>query len=313
MASISIEELKSIKGVGVGVIDRVYKHLREKEGPKHNDKLPKIDQIEDVIAGKSDGVIICGDNTGILRTIDDNMIDLTVTSPPYDDLRSYEGYELDIESLIRELFRVTKEGGTVVWVVGDATIDGSETGSSFRQALKFKDIGFHLNDTMIYQKNTSSFPSRRKDKRYTQIFEYMFVFTKGKPKNVKLLSDKKNRRAGEKNWGSNTSRGKDGELVEFSDIKTVPEYSPRNNIWEYVVGGGFVSEDKEAHVHPAVFPERLAEDHIKSWSKEGDIVLDPMVGSGTTAKMAKINNRRYIGIDISSKYCELARNRTNKY
>lgn len=313
MASIKIEELKGIKGVGVGIIDKIYEHLRNKEVEENGIILPKIDEIEDVIAGKSEGAIVCGSNTDVLRTIDDGKIDLTVTSPPYDDLRSYEGYELNVEKLIKELFRVTKEGGTVVWIVGDATIDGSETGSSFRQALKFKDVGFHLNDTMIYQKNTSSFPSKRKDKRYTQIFEYMFVFTKGKPKDFNLIADKKNKRAGEINWGSNTARGKDGKLVEQSDIKTVPEYSPRNNVWEYIVGGGFGSTDEEAYEHPAIFPEKLAEDHIKSWSKEGDIVLDPMVGSGTTAKMAKLNNRRYIGIDISKKYCELSKERLEKY
>src|SRR5699024_4799543 len=140
-----------------------------------------------------------------------------------------------------QLYRVTKEGGMVVWVVGDATINGSETGTSFRQASTFMDEGFRLHDTMIYEKNTSSFPARRDGVRYTQIFEYMFVFSKGKPKTVNLICDKPNKWAGHKNWGRNTKRGKDGVLKEVEDIKKVPDYSPRENIWEYVVGGGFAT------------------------------------------------------------------------
>lgn len=152
------------------------------------------------------------------------------------------------------------------------------------------------------KKNTSSFPARRDGKRYTQIFEYMFVFSKGKIKTGNLICDKPNRWAGSKNWGRNTARGKDGELKDLGDIKTVPQFSPRNNIWHYVVGGGFASKDRIAHNHPAIFPEKLAEDHIISWSNEGDTVLDIFGGSGTTAKMAALNNRKFIHIDISETY-----------
>lgn len=257
--------------------------------------------------------IVCGDNVEVLKGFPDSCIDLTVTSPPYDNLRTYNGFEWDFEGLARELYRVTKKGGVVVWVVGDATINGSETGTSFRQALTFIDVGFRLHDTMIYEKNTSSFPARRDGVRYTQIFEYMFVLSKGRPKTVDLICDKPNKWAGHKNWGRNTKRCKDGHLVEIEDIKKVPKFSPRNNIWRYVVGGGFASTDKEAHQHPAIFPEKLAEDHIKSWSKPGDIVLDPFCGSGTTAKMALLNKRKFIGIDISEEYVDLARNRISKY
>jgi|SRR5210317_458592 DNA modification methylase len=260
--------------------------------------------------------IIHSDSCDALKKIPNNFVHLTVTSPPYDDLRDYKGYNFNDSSLstiIKELYRVTADGGIVVWVIGDATVKGGETGSSFRQALLFMDTGFKLHDTMIYEKNTSPFPARRNGNRYTQIFEYMFVFCKGKIKTSHLICDKPNKWAGHTNWGKNTNRGKDGELKETTDIKPVPDYSPRNNIWKYNVGKGFNSSDKESHQHPAIFPEQLAEDHILSWSNDGDIVLDPFCGSGTTCKMAKKNNRHYIGIDISKEYCDLATSIIAKY
>jgi len=260
--------------------------------------------------------IINEDSEKVLKEIPSNSIDLTVTSPPYDDIRDYKGYNFSdtvLCNIIAELFRITKSGGVVVWVVGDATVNGSESGTSFRQALKFMEIGFKLHDTMIYEKNTSSFPAKRNGNRYTQIFEYMFVFCKDKIKNVNLICDKPNKWAGHTNWGKNTTRLKNGELQETTDIKPVPDFSPRNNIWKYNVGKGFNSKDKESHEHPAIFPEQLAEDHIMSWSNEGDIILDPFSGSGTTSKMAKKNNRKYIGIDISEEYCKLAEKILAKY
>ena len=260
--------------------------------------------------------IIHGDSVKILRELEPNCIDLTITSPPYDDIRDYNGYNFNFEvlqNIIKELYRITKSGGVVVWVVGDATINGSETGSSFRQALKFMEAGFKLHDTMIYEKNTSSFPARHTGNRYTQIFEYMFVFCKDKIKTAHLICDKPNKWAGHTNWGKNTNRLKNGELQETSDIKPVPDFSPRNNIWKYNVGKGFNSKDKESHEHPAIFPEQLAEDHILSWSNEDDIVLDPFSGSGTTCKMAKKNKRKFIGVDISEEYCKLAEKIIAKY
>lgn len=256
---------------------------------------------------------ITGDSHKILRGFKQQCIDLVVTSPPYDELREYNGYNLNMKGIIDELHRVIKIGGVVVWVVGDMTKNGSETGSSFKQVLEFMNRGFLLHDTMIYEKNTSSFPARRNGNRYTQIFEYMFVFSKGKPKTANLICDKPNKWAGHTNWGKNTQRGTEGILKEASKIKEVPEFSPRNNIWKYNVGGGFATKDKIAHKHPAIFPEKLAEDHILTWSNEGDIVLDVFSGSGTTAKMAKLNNRNFIGIDISEEYNEIARKRLEQY
>ncbi len=223
----------------------------------------------------------------------DNFVDLTVTSPPYDNLRTYNGYSFDFEAVAKELYRVTKQGGVVVWVVGDATIKGSETGTSFRQALFFKECGFNLHDTMIYEKNSSTYPASAKSKRYSQIFEYMFIFSKGKIKTANLIRDKKNKWASHKDFS--------GKLKN-----PVPDFSPRNNIWKYTTSFNGVKG------HPAVFPESLANDHIISWSNEGDIVYDPFMGSGTTAKMAIINQRNWIGSEISKEYCEIANERIQK-
>lgn len=246
-----------------------------------------------------------------IRLLDDNSVDLVVTSPPYDNIRKYNGFSFNLEEIIKELYRVMKPGGVIVWVVGDQVKNGSETGTSFRQALAFMDGGFNLHDTMIYEKNTSSFPARRNGNRYTQIFEYMFVFSKGKPKTANLICDKPNKWAGHTNWGKNTQRDENNNLKETNKIKPVPDFSPRNNIWRYVVGNGFNTKDKIAHKHPAIFPEQLAEDHILSWSNEDDIVMDIFAGSGTTLKMSKLNNRNFIGFEISQEYCNIIKERLN--
>jgi site-specific DNA-methyltransferase (adenine-specific) len=221
----------------------------------------------------------------------DGFIDLTVTSPPYDGLRTYNGYSFDFEPIAKELYRVTADNGLLVWVVGDAVITGSESGTSFRQALFFKEVGFKLHDTMIYEKNSPAYPAGKNSNRYTQIFEYMFVFAKGKVPNH-LICDKANKWAGFKDFS--------GKLKN-----PVPEFSPRNNIWKYTTSFNGVK-------HPAPFPEALAQDHILSWSDKGATVYDPFMGSGTTAKMAVLCNRNFVGSEVSSEYCELANERLNK-
>jgi DNA modification methylase len=218
----------------------------------------------------------------------DEHIDLTLTSPPYDNLREYNGYSFDFETIAKELYRVTKPNGILVWVVGDATIEGSESGTSFRQALHFKDLGFKLHDTMIYEKNSPAYPARRDGNRYTQIFEYMFVFAKGKVPS-QLICDKPNKWAGHKDFS--------GKLKN-----PVPDFSPRNNIWKYTTSFN-------GWKHPAPFPEALAHDHIISWSKEGDLVYDPFMGSGTTAYVARSLNRQWVGSEISKEYCEMIEER----
>lgn len=224
-----------------------------------------------------------------MSRMNNDFVDMVLTSPPYDNLRSYEGYEFDFEAIAKELYRVTKN--ILVWVVGDATVNGSETGSSFRQALFFKELGFKLHDTMIYEKNSPAYPASRNGNRYTQIFEFMFVFAKNEvPK--QLIVDKPNKWAGHKDFS--------GKLKN-----PVPDFSPRNNIWKYTTSFNGVK-------HPAPFPEQLAKDHIISWSKPGDIIYDPFMGSGTTAKAAIELDRLFIGSEVSANYCEIANERISK-
>ena len=251
-----------------------------------------------------------------MSKIEDNSIDLTITSPPYDDLRTYNnkvkglatefnGYSFDFENIAKELYRITKVGGVVVWVVGDATHNGSETGTSFRQALYFKEVGFNIHDTMIYMKNNFSNPSSN---RYHQIFEYMFVFSKGKPNTFNSIKDRKNVYGGQVgSWGKNTVRQKDGTMKENSK-KIIEEYGQRYNAWTYKTSKNG-QEDEVAYEHPAIFPIDLAKDHIKSWSNEGDIVYDCFMGSGTVAKAAKELKRNYIGSEIDETYMDIINRR----
>lgn len=235
-----------------------------------------------------------------MKRMPDGYVDLTVTSPPYDSLRKYNGYSFDFETVARELYRVTKEGGVVVWVVGDQVIRGSESGTSFRQALFFMDIGFLLHDTMIYQKSGSQMPDPN---RYLQQFEYMFVFSKARPKTANLLQDRKNVWSGK---AVSHYREKDGRL-KYTSKYVSRDYGIRFNIWQYSHGSNISASPHLAH--PATFPEKLAADHINSWSNEGDLVYDPFMGSGTTAKMAHYLNRKYIGSEISAEYCAIAEKR----
>lgn len=243
-----------------------------------------------------------------MKMLEDNIIDLTVTSPPYDNLRTYNGFSWDFEATAKELYRVTKPGGVVVWVVGDATINGSETGTSFRQALTFMEKGFKLHDTMIYMKDNP--PPTGGASRYYQAFEYMFVLSKGAPKTFNAIVEPRRNK-----WNDHrtvrkrpVTRNKAGVFTE----KIVPVNQgdvKLQNVWNYTVSGGSVASDPYAHQHPAIFPEALVRDHIVSWSNPGDVVLDPFMGSGTTAKMAILNGRNYLGFEISEEYCSIAKQR----
>ena len=253
-----------------------------------------------------------GDNVKVLKNeIDNETVDLTITSPPYDDLRTYNGFEWDIDGVIEQLWRVTKKGGVVVWVVGDKTHKGSETGTSFRTALKFMEYGWRLHDTMIYAKNN---PVPLTHNRYEQQFEYMFVFSKGRPNTFNGLREptkhaglRWNRRMKSREYDKESMRNRD----EWTEVKST---KLMNNIWFYSVGKGQSASDNIAHKHPAIFPEKLAEDHILSWSNEGDVVLDLFGGSGTTAKMSALNDRKFIHIDISGEYVkEVASKRLKQY
>lgn len=242
-----------------------------------DDEIEKTNMDVDVIHNED-----CLDT---MRRMPDRFVHMILTSPPYDDLREYEGYRFPFEQIAGEIYRVLSDDGILIWVVGDATHGGSETGSSFRQALYFMELGLKLHDTMIFEKNSSTFPARRTSNRYTQIFEYMFVFAKGDVE-AALICDKKNKWAGYKDYS--------GKLKN-----PVPEFSPRTNIWRYVTSMNGVK-------HPAPFPEELARDHILTWSEPGAIIYDPFMGSGTTAKMAKMFDRHFIGSEISENYWRIA-------
>ena len=255
--------------------------------------------------------LFCGDCLERMKELPDGSIDLTVTSPPYDNLRTYNGTLNDWtqekwQAIIRELFRVTKQGGVVVWIVGDATIKGSETGTSFKQALWAMECGFRLHDTMIWAKDGAPYPT---PVRYTQAHEYMFVWSKGAPKATNIIADKPNKWAGTNVHG--TDRAADGTTKPMAAIRnttgrTVKQFGSRLNYW-------LVPTEKQSKRfgHPAMFPENLARDHILSWSNEGDTVFDPFMGSGTTGKMAKLLNRNFIGIELDEKYFKIAQDRIN--
>ena len=247
-------------------------------------------------------------NLETMAKMPDCFIDLTVTSPPYDNLRDYKGYSFNFEDIAKELYRVTKEGGVVVWVVGDATVNGSETGTSFRQALYFKEIGFNLHDTMIYQK--ISYMPNKKAKRYDSLFEYMFIFSKCQPKTFNEIIE--NRTNIEKSVCKKDImiRQKDGTFKKSERINK-GLVKKMGNVWTYLNNSNS-TKDKIAFEHPAIFPEQLANDHIISWSKENDLVYDPFMGSGTTAKMSILNNRNWIGSEISSEYCNIIEERVKK-
>jgi site-specific DNA-methyltransferase (adenine-specific) len=250
-----------------------------------------------------------------MSNIEDNSIDLTLTSPPYDDLRTYNehlsgnktefnGYSFPFEKIAKELYRITKKGGVVVWVVGDATNKGSETGTSFRQALFFKQCGFDLYDTMIYQKTGTPFPQKT---RYNQTFEYMFIFSKGKPNTFNPIM-KKNVTAGAVRH-SRKFRNADGEMIPGFNGKPVNEYGIENNVWLIKNGMNKSTKDLIAFEHPAIFPEELAAKHIITWTKLEDIVYDPFMGSGTTAKLSIQLGRNWIGSELDVKYSDICRKR----
>lgn len=244
--------------------------------------------------------LFVADCVEFMSNMEESCVDLTITSPPYDDLRDYKGYDFCFENIALQLYRVTKDGGVVVWVVGDK-INGGRTLTSFKQGLFFKEIGFTMHDVMIYQKKNTPF---MRSNAYTNCYEYMFILTKGKLKTFNPIKTKTVR-----NGFELLTHNKLPDGINKKVRKELKKQKNKTNIWSYAVGLGGTTSDKIAFRHPAVFPEKLAQDHILSWSNEGDLVFDPMVGSGTTCKMAAINNRKYLGIDVSEEYIEIAKKR----
>lgn len=242
-------------------------------------------------------VVHCMDNCKGMMLLPDESIDLVVTSPPYDDLRTYGGHSWDFYGVAWNLARVLKPGGVIVWNVADQTKDGSETGTSMRQALHFQILGLNLHDTMVYASDKPPLTHNR----YEQAWEYVFVLSKGKPKAWNPI----------KRGAIHAGKARSGSFIKAANEDYTPANSQKptgsetllNNIWWYATGN-------EKNGHPAPFPERMACDHIQSWSNKGDIILDPFMGSGTTAKAAQELGRHYIGFEINPEYVEICQRRT---
>jgi DNA modification methylase len=244
--------------------------------------------------------IHCGECSAMMAALPDDCIDLWITSPPYGEMRAYNGYTFDFEPIAKQLYRVTKPGGVGVWVVADETKNGSESGESFRQALGFMAMGFNLHDTMIWQ--ASGVGAKGSNKAYWQAFEYMFVFSKATPKAINRIADVVNKNPGHQNTPTKSAVGRKrtGHATKTHSVRT--------NVWTYDTIS--IRWDVGSK-HPGAFPEALARDHILSWSNPGEIVLDPMIGSGTSASAAQKTGRRWLGFDISQEYVELARRRVD--
>lgn len=278
--------------------------------PKISTRTVKKKNIPSAVIG--DAEIFNGDCIEVMRSLKPGSVDLTVTSPPYDDLRSYNGNNNEWgphvwKEIIKQLYRLTKDGGVVVWIVGDATINGSETGTSFAQALHAKECGFLLHDTMIYQKRTIYPPSNR----YYQNFEYMFVFSKGKPSTFNGIKRPIVwRKSPTAKYHERTKD--DGVRIKVRNDKPAQNELLIGNVWNIMSVGSNASKDKEAFGHPAIFPEELAGRHVLSWSNEGDTVFDPFTGSATTAKMAITLKRKFVGSELDPGYFEIAKKRIKK-
>lgn len=250
-----------------------------------------------------------------MQSMQENLIDLVVTSPPYDNLRDYNNsssWNFEVfKSVADQLYRIVRPNGVIVWVVNDASINNSETCTSFKQVLYFREIGFNLNDTMIWSKQETSFPDSN---RYLQSFEYMFVLVKQSDladfkMTCNLIRDRKNSKAGVRVCG--TDRQIDGTLDKCSGElyrKHYDDYGIRYNVWNMHCAKG-----KELTGHPAQFPIQLAEDHIRTWSNIGDLVFDPFLGSGTTAIACLNQSRRFLGCEIDSDYFAIAQKRISEH
>ncbi len=237
-----------------------------------------------------------------MRLLPDGCIPLTVTSPPYDGIRQYGGHAFDFEGIARELVRVTMPAGVIVWIVQDQIVDGVESGSSMRQMLYFNDLGMATYQTLIMQVNAWRFPHKR---RYPKQFHYAFVLSKGRPRVANVLRDRRNKCVGQ--TVRQSQRNKDGSVTTLTRRgKTIGRFGSRGSVWTYEVGGRKNTKDLLAYQHPAIMPEAMAEDHILSWSRPGDLIFDPMCGAGTTCKMAMLNHRSYLGMEIHQPYWEIA-------
>lgn len=257
--------------------------------------LPPFDQMNCVHLGD------CVDG---MRGLPESCIPLTVTSPPYGNLRKYGGHLFDFEAVAQELWRVTAPGGVVVWVVADHVKGGTETGDVCRQQLRFQELGFRAHEKLVMSK---SYRLPQKTRYFGDCLEFALVLSKGKPRSINLLRDKENSTPGQCRRFSQMAP--DGRRSVSTKKYTVGRYGVRGKVWYYPRGGQLTTSDRAAFQQTAPMPVEMARDHIRSWSRPGDLVFDPFLGSGTTAKMALLNDRRYLGYEVHEPYFEIAQRR----
>lgn len=250
--------------------------------------------------------IITGDCAAVLPTLDEPPA-LVVSSPPYGKLRDYGGHEFDTEGVIAAVAAAVPEGGIVVWNVRELVMpDGFLRCLDAEHAAMFEAHGVHLREKLVWEKPSSGVG--RFLGRHGISHEYILVMTRGKPsRRPTVLRDRPNKTAGEiyTKWraGEEGWKRTDGRV-------TVPSHGYRRTVWSCSVGKHHSATDfGRAHEHPAIFPLQLIRDLIKTYSSPGDLVLDPMCGSGTTVKAAVLEGRRAVGIEIHPPYAELARER----
>lgn len=235
-------------------------------------------------------------------------VDAVITSPPYDTTKNYNNtctWNFDtFKAVAQTLVPILKDGGVIIWVVGDKTDKGSESCTSFKQALYFRELGLNLHDTMIYRK-LNYVPLTHN--RYEQEFEYMFCFSKGKPKTFNPIKIPC-KYAGQETWGKSSFYKTDDDGLTQIEKKVINPEKIKGNIFEYRTGS---TTESSKYRHPAMFPLELAKDQISSWTNEGDIVLDPFMGAGTTGVACKQLNRKFIGIELVEKYFKMAEERIN--
>lgn len=249
-----------------------------------------------------------------MQSMQENSIDLVVTSP-YDNLMDYNNsssWNFEVfKSVADQLYRIVRPCGVVVWIVNDASINNSETYTSFRQVLFFREIGFNLNDTMIWNKQSTSFPDSN---RYLQSFEYMFVLSKSSnhtdfKMTCNLIRDRRNMSSGSSVHGTGRQRNASFKVCDgYEKGKSLSEFGIRFNVWNIHCAKG-----TELTGHPAQMPIQIAEDHIRTWSNPGDLVFDPFLGSGTTACACLNRGRRFIGCEIDPDYFAIAQKRISEH
>lgn len=246
--------------------------------------------------------IYCIDCVEGMKKIPDNSVDIVVTSPPYDGIRDYNGFNFDLHETGRGLIRILKEGGIVAMVIQDQTKNFGKTLTSFKTIIDWCDnIGFKLFECVIYRKHGSE--GAWWTNRFRVDHEYMPIFLKGeKPQYFNKENLKVPSIHGGKVMTGSGSRRTDGK-TNARVTRPINTMKCRGTIWNYLMAG---DKDPIKRQHPAPFPDQIPLDFIECFCPPGGVVLDPFMGSGSTAVAAKKLNRKYIGFDTSEEYIKIA-------